>query len=276
MKLFSKHPKLKDSVNVLLFCTQTPDHWIPSNACILHGRLGLSDAVSAFDLNMSCSGYIYGLEIARNYILSGSAENVLLITADTYSKYIHPNDRATRVLFGDGAAVTWITKSDTSAGIIDVQCGTQGKDFDAGIVPAGGCRMPFNSETSVEFEDRSGNIKTKQNLHLDGIRIFLFTKSKVPGLVKDMLSRNSMSVGDIDKYVFHQASLSILQSIAKFIGLDQHQTINTLEKIGNTVSSSIPITLAIGFESEQIKKNDKIILAGYGAGLSWGVALINV
>ena len=147
--LLTKESFLADQVDGLIFCTQSPDYIMPPNACILHKELNLSENVLAFDFNLACSGYIYGLAIAQGLIKSGQLSNILLVNADTYSKYIHKKDRATRALFGDGAAVAWITHSESDEGIVDIQCATYGKGYDKFMIPAGGLRKPVNEKTKI-------------------------------------------------------------------------------------------------------------------------------
>ena len=165
LKLIDVYPGLEEKIDALIFCTQSNDYIMPSNACILHGRLGLSEKVIAFDFNLACSGFVYGLSIAQGFILSGQASNVLLVTADTYSKYINKLDRSVRVLFGDGGAVTWITASNTTQGMHSISCATAGSHYDKFLISAGGCRMPKSPETAITTTDNSGNIRSLENIN---------------------------------------------------------------------------------------------------------------
>lgn len=273
-KLFSEDNSIKNKVDCILFCTQSEDHIMPPNSCILHKKLGLSESVLAFDYNLACSGFIYGLAIARGLICSGIVKNVLLINADTYSKYISNNDRSVRVLFGDGAAATVITSKEGDEGIIDIECCTSGQHYDKFIIPAGACRMPKSEETSKPQIDKSGNVRTLENIYMDGMGILVFVNSKVPKQINLILERNKMTVNDIDCFVPHQASKMAIESLSKLIKINQEKIFVNLNEIGNTVSASIPIAIRDAIDAGRIRRGNKILLSGFGVGLSWGTALI--
>lgn len=274
--IFSKKENVKEDIDGIIFCTQTQDYLMPPNACILHKMLDFSENVLAFDFNLACSGYIYGLALAGGLICSGVAKNILLVNADTYSKYINKKDRSTRVLFGDGAAVSWITSSESTQGIIDIQCSTWGKYYDKFIIPAGGCRVPKSIETAIPHSDESGNIRTLENIHMDGMGILVFVNSKVPKQIKDILDRNKLSIDEIDMFIFHQASKLALDSLVSLLNIKPDRIYNNLSEIGNTVSASIPISLKNVLESAKVSRNDKVLLCGFGVGLSWGTAIIEI
>ena len=206
-------------IDALIFCTQSPDHLMPPNACILHGKLRLQPEVLAFDITMACSGYIYGLQLADSFIRSGAAKRVLLATADTYSRFIHPGDRATRCLFGDGGAVSIISESEDGRGIRDIRCGTAGRHYEKFIIPAGGMRVPCSAETSRETIDQSGNIRTAEHIKMDGLGVLSFFNSTVPCAVTEMLVRNRLTISDVDLFVFHQASRVALDSIRSALNI---------------------------------------------------------
>ena len=265
-----------DGVDGLLFCTETPDHPIPPNACMLHGRLGLAENVLALDINMGCSGYVYGLEVARALIVAGTAQKILLATGDTYSRLINPGDRATRVVFGDGAAASIISACEMDSGIIDVSLGTAGKMHDRFIVPAGGSRCPSNNETAIETTDKSGNIRTPDDIVMDGFGMLSFVTAKVPGDVKMLLERNELDVDDVDVFVFHQASSVVLDSLSRGLKIPDAKMVNNMENIGNLVSASVPVALKQALETGQAKPGDLAVLCGFGVGLSWATALVRL
>ncbi len=273
--LLSKNIDLADQVDGLIFCTQSPDYIIPPNSCILHDELNLSENVVAFDFNLGCSGYIYGLAIAQGLIKSGQTSNILLVTADTYSKYIHKKDRSARVLFGDGAAVSWITQTDSKEGIVDILCATYGKGYNSFIIPAGGLRLPASEETKVTIKDSSNNIRTQENIHMDGMGVLTFINSKAPKQIKQLLKRNKLNISDIDLFIFHQASKMTLDSLVRALKIPKEKTFSNLSNYGNTVSASIPIALKGAIEADLIHPGYKVILSGFGVGLSWGTVLIN-
>jgi 3-oxoacyl-[acyl-carrier-protein] synthase-3 len=272
-KLFAARPGLRERVDALIVCTQTPDYVMPPNSCLLHDQLKLGEHVAAFDFNLACSGYVYGLAIARGLIVSGAATEVLLVTADTYSKLIHPQDRSARVLFGDGAAASWITSTDASEGIVDIALGTAGEKHGCFIVPAGGFRQPKSSETSQPIADESNNVRTLEHIHMDGMGILNFVVSRVPQQVNSLLERNGWRIDDVDLFVFHQASKMALDSLGRLLRIPATKMANNLAQVGNTVSASIPIAWQQAREAERSPAGSKVLLCGFGVGLSWGTAL---
>ena len=274
LKLFERNPDLKSKIDAVLFCTQSGDYVMPPNSCILHGLLGLSEDVFAMDFNLACSGYVYGLTMAQGLIRAGTAKNVLLVTADTYSKYINEKDRSTRVLFGDGAAATWICASAADEGIQDILCATSGIGYKKFMIPAGGCRIPKSPETCAEKVDVVGNIRTQENIQMDGSGILTFVKEKVPAQVNQILARNNLTIKDIDLVIFHQASRLALDYLNHKFELRPEQTFCNIENIGNTVSASIPIAMRDALNQGRIKKGDQLLLAGFGVGLSFATALL--
>lgn len=275
-KLFSRNKEALNRVDGIIFCTQSKDYIMPPNSCILHKMLDLPEQVFAFDFNLACSGYIYGIALAQGLIFSGTAKTILLINADTYSKYIHKHDRSARVLFGDGAAVSLITISDSTQGIIDIQCATSGKGYDKFIIPAGGCRMPKSKDTSVTHTDDSGNVRTPENIHMDGMGILAFVNSKVPQQIRSTLTHNKLTIDDIDLFIFHQASKVALDSLSRILTIKPDKVFRNLREIGNTVSASIPIALKDALDRGRIARGDIVLASGFGVGLSWGTAIIEM
>jgi len=268
-----------DSVDAIIFCTQTPDYIMPPNSCILQKELGLSDNIIAFDYNLACSGYVYGLAIVNGLLASGLAHNCLLVTGDTYSKYINKRDRSARVLFGDGATVSWI--SDKSFGkslkLVDVLCATNGAGYDKFIIPAGACRISRSAETAAEQMDSSGNWRTQEQIYMDGMGILEFVVGRIPVQIKNILAKNHMAIENVDFFVFHQASKLILDTLTKLLRVDSQKIFNNIASIGNTVSSSIPIALSQAKEDNVLpKEKGKVLISGFGVGLSWATAILEV
>jgi 3-oxoacyl-[acyl-carrier-protein] synthase III len=278
-KLFTKKPQAKHHIDGVIFCTQTPDHIIPPNSCLFHHSLDLSENVLAFDINHACSGFTYGLGIAKGLILSGAASSILLINADTYSKYINKKDRSTRVLFGDGAAVSWIGKTplDKAEGwkLMDINFGTYGHGFNKFFIPAGGCRSPKTEETSQIHKDQNGNERTKEDIHMDGMGILTFVKTKVVEQITQLCHRNKLNIEDVDLFVFHQASKLALETLQKILKIPSEKMVINLDKWGNTVSASIPIALNELQREGLLHPNQKIIISGFGAGLSASSAYLH-
>lgn len=263
------------SVDYLLYCTQSPDYYLPSSACILQERLGLSRDIGAFDYNLGCSGYVYGLHMAKALIATGEARNVLLATADTYNKYIHSKDRTVRVLFGDGAAATLIGASDEGPGEIgQFVLRTDGRGYQNLMVPAGGLRLPHSSDTSREVTDESGCIRSKDNLFMDGPAIFAFAISCVPKIVRDILTKAQLTPDQIDFYVYHQANKFMLDQLFQRNRIPESKVLRCYEKMGNTVSSSIPLAIHQGLRDGRIRPGHRLLLVGFGVGYSWGAGVI--
>jgi 3-oxoacyl-[acyl-carrier-protein] synthase III len=273
-KLFAHNAGLQEKVDGLIFCTESEDYILPPNSCILHKHFGWPENVLAFDFNLACSGYVYGLALAEGLIMAGRAKNILLVNADTYTKYINKQDRSTRVLFGDGAAVSWLCASAGDQGIIDILCGTAGKNYDKLIIPAGGCRQPRSPETTQAETDNSGNVRTPENIRMDGMGILAFVNTKVPKQVQEILKNNGQSIGQVDLFVFHQASNMALDSLQRILKIEQKKVFRNLENIGNTVSASIPIALKDAMEQGLITAQSKVLLSGFGVGLSYATALV--
>jgi 3-oxoacyl-[acyl-carrier-protein] synthase III len=274
--LFDKAPEARDAIDAILFCTQEGDYVMPPNACLLHNELGLPDGVFASDFNLACSGFTYGLALAQGLIYAGTATNVLLVTAHTYSKYIHPKDRSAMVLFGDGAAATWIAASDGDEGLLDFDCGTSGKGWNQFWVPAGGARTPRSEKTREQPNAEDGDFRTAEHIHMDGMGVLAFVNSKVPPSVNRVLTRNSLAVDDIKLFVFHQASALALDTLERRLKIPSEKLVRTLEHSGNLVSASIPVALDEAQSRGDLESGDLVLLSGFGVGLSWATALVRI
>lgn len=268
-KLFSSGQISKERIQGVIFCTQSPDYIMPSNSFLIHKYFGFTSEVWTFDYNLACSGFIFGLAVCRGMIETGMAENILLITADTYSKYINPNDRSTSVLFGDGAAAAVVSK-DVEKGIIDIQLASSGNEYDSFFIPAGGSRIPKDNHTKEISIDHSGNERTSEEIHMNGFAVWKFISRTVPEQILALLNRNNLSVDDIDFFGFHQASRMTLDSLTKALKIDNDKVYMNLERVGNTVSASIPIALKDAEREGKLKRGDTVLLSGFGVGLSWG------
>jgi len=254
----------KNEIDFILFCTQSPDYHLPTTACILQDRLGLRKNIGALDFNLGCSGFVYGLSIAKGLIATGAAQNILLVTAETYTKYLRKSDKSNRTIFGDGAAATLIQKDEAKENFQFI-LGTDGSGYDNLIVRNGGGRNRINKE------DEAGNC-----LYMNGQNIFIFTVEKIPVLVKEILEKNNLTENDVDYYVFHQANAHILRKQREILEIPEEKFYINLEKYGNTVSSTIPIALKDAVETGKIKRGQKIMLIGFGVGLSWGATIVEL
>lgn len=261
------------TIDVLLFCTQSPDYFLPTTACILQDRLGLPTSCAALDFNQGCSGYVYGLFLAKGLVASGMAKNVLLVTAETYSKFINPRDRSVRVLFGDGASATLINGDPAGARIGECTLGTDGSGHRNLIVPAGGSRQPVAAGTREEAEDENGSVRSAENLFMDGQELFLFTLKRVPEVVNATLASSGAALEDVRWFVFHQANAFMNDHLRTKLRIARERAPLCLEDCGNTVSSTIPLTLrAAGGE---FAAGDKVMLVGFGVGYSWGASMLD-
>ena len=270
-RLFAQNKVNKEDVDFVLFCTQSPDYKLPSSACIIQDRLGLSTKCGAFDFNLGCSGYEYGLAVAKGLISAGVSNNVLLLTGETYNKYIHPKDKGNRTIFGDGASAT-IISADGFAEIGEFCLGTDGSGAKNLIVKTSGAR--FEEKANDLKFDEGGNPISSDHLFMDGQEIFMFTLVKVPKMMKEVLAKNNLQKENIDLFVFHQANKYMLEHLRKKLKIDEDKFFVNLAKVGNTVSSTIPIALCDARNENKLTGN--VLLAGFGVGLSWGATIIRV
>lgn len=270
-RLFEEYHIQPESIDFLLLCTQSPDYFLPSTACVLQDRLGIPTSAGAFDYNLGCSGCIYGMAVAKGLIAAGIAKNILLLTAETYNKYLHPEDKSNRSIFGDGAAACLIS-TEGFAEIQDFVLGTDGKGADNLIVKTGAARHML--PTGKSQEDDEGHIWYDDYLYMNGGAIFNFTLDTVPGMILQLLEKHHLSQDDIGYYVFHQANKFMLSTIRKFCVLPKDKFYINLENVGNTVSSTVLIGLKDCIERQVIKPHDTVMIAGFGVGLSWGGTIL--
>jgi 3-oxoacyl-[acyl-carrier-protein] synthase III len=269
-KLFEAGLLRPEDVDFLIFCTQSPDFFLPASACLMQARLGLPTTCGAIDVNQGCSGFVYGLSLANGLIESGTASNVLLITADTYSKYIEPTDRSVRTIFGDGAAATWIgVTDDAQRRIGPFVLGTDGLGARHLMVRAGASRVP------AARADSAGGPATP-TLSMNGPEVFTFTLKRVPGVVRQLLERASLTIDDVDLFVFHQANRFMLERLRAKLGIATEKFCINLEAYGNTVSATIPMALEIALASGQARPGDTVMVVGFGVGFSWAASLLRL
>ncbi|MDO4587392.1 MAG: ketoacyl-ACP synthase III [Planctomycetia bacterium] len=270
----------REEIDFVILCTQSPDYFLPTSACILQKRLGLSTRCGAFDFNLGCSGYIYGLAICKGLVESGLAKNVLLLTSETYSKYINEQDRSSRPLFGDGATATLINCAATAkpneqeSWIGPFELGTDGNGADMLIVPAGAHRLPASPETAIVQPDGHGSYRSKNQLFMHGSGIFAFIIDIIPPLIERYKQYSRDNHFNIDYYIFHQANRYILERLRELCEIEESVYFNDMMARGNTVSSSIPTAIVDAMQQKKIKPGDNSLLVGFGVGLSWGACLV--
>src|SRR3990167_5405853 len=255
-KLFVCDETWRDKIDCVIFCTQTPKYLIPTGACMLQSKLALRNNIAAFDINLGCSGYVYALSIAHGFIQSGQAKYVLVLTGDTYSKLIDPSNRQLATIFGDAASATLVKAENNGAGIQEFSFFTDGTGYDKLIAPMSGMKGLVNKK------------KYEPDLEMMGPDIFNFTIQHVPELVDNILQKNKLNKTDVDYCIFHQANRYMLTYLMEKSGFSEKQFMIDLENVGNTVSTSIPIVLSNLFSQEKINDSKKILLLGFGVGLS--------
>ena len=270
-KLFQANEGVRERVDFLLLCSQSVDYKLPSSSCILQNRLGLKKSCGALDFNLGCSGYEYGLAVAKGLIFSGIAKNVLLLTAETYTKYIHPEDKGNMTIFGDAATASLIS-TEGFAEIGEFVLGTDGSGAECLIVKTKGARIP--SVTGKKVEDENGNVQWDDHLFMDGKAIFDFTSEAVPAMTEELLKKENLKQDDIDLWVFHQANKFMINYLRKLMCIDKDKFYVFMDKVGNTVSSTIPIALVEAKKEGKLHGN--VLLAGFGVGLSWGATILKV
>lgn len=274
-KLFERGNHTPSEIDFVIFCTQTPDYILPTSACVIQNALNIPKSAGAVDINLGCSGFVYALSLANGLLVSGAARSVLVLTADTYSKFIHPLDKSVRTLFGDGATACVVTAaigSDISIG--PFVFGTDGSGAKHLIVETGGCRVPRSDATKIEAEDASGNVRSRDNLFMDGGAVMAFTLREVPKVVNELLERTGLSRDDVSTFVLHQANRFMLDALRRKLDVPVDKLPIRMDAVGNTVSSTIPMVLHDLIDEGEFYGR-RIMLVGFGVGLSWAACMLN-
>ena len=257
-RLFASRVCEPSDIDFLLFCTQSPDYFLPTTACLVQERLSIPTTAGALDFNLGCSGFVYGIGLAKGLIETGQCRRVLLITAETYTKFIARDDRSTRTIFGDGAAATLIDGEDSEKEfILSPVYGTDGRGARSLIVERGGMRCPGAPV-----------------LRMLGPDVFAFTIRRVPVLVEETLRRASLKLSDIDLFIFHQANRYMMDHLRKKISIPEDKFFVFLETCGNTVSSTIPIALHEAAKADRLRRGDTVLVVGFGVGYSWSASVL--
>lgn len=261
-KLFREFGIARESIDFVLLCTQTPDYPLPTTACLLQHRLGLPESCGALDFNLGCSGFVYGLAIADGLIRMGAARRILLVTAETYSKYIDDQDRSLRTIFGDAAAATLVQASDRQS-LTGFQFGTDGSGADTLLVADGGARV---EQDAIKPRHRK---RWKSRLYMDGPSLLSFTIVAVPKLIEQVLALAELTEPQIELYLLHQATRKMLEQLQTRLGLDDVSLPIMLENYGNTVSCTLPILISDLRRQGRIELGTQSLLIGFGVGWSW-------
>jgi 3-oxoacyl-[acyl-carrier-protein] synthase-3 len=257
------------TIDFVIFATQMPDYLMPTTACILQNRLGISTSAGAFDINLGCSQYVYSHGTAYALVNSGLAKKVLVMTGDTPSRIVNPLDRAVVPLFGDAGTAAIIEDVGESGGFQKFAFGSDGSEYQSLIWPTSGMREKKDETSVVEAADKSGAVRSRNDMYMDGQRIFLFTLKTVPRTLKEFLANNNLSVDDIDFFVFHQASKLIVETIAKKMGIPDSKFNRIYETRGNSGGSTVGIALHHAVSEGRIKPGSKVVMSAFGVGLSW-------
>jgi len=262
----------RSSIDVLIFLSQTPDYKIPATAPILQHRLGLPKTTLCFDINLACSGYVYALSTAFAYASLQGINRVLLLVGETFSKITSPLDKVNAPLYGDAGTATLIEKGDFADSHFILYSDGAGKD--AVIVPAGQYRNPTTAENIKEIEKEDGNIRSDHQIYMDGMDVFNFALGVVPKGIKEIVSTTQTTLEEVDYIVFHQANKFMTDFFVKKLKYPLEKVPYSLDKFGNTSSATIPLTISSELKTEDLK-GKKVILCGFGAGLSWATALMD-
>lgn len=275
LKLFNYLNVERGLIDGVIFVTQTPDHFQPSNAAIIHGKLGLNTSVAAFDVSLGCSGYVYGLWLAHMMIETGACKNVLLLAGDTLSKCVNPRDRSTAPLFGDAGSATLIsTTEEPSKSYFSLH--TNGEGSQHIVQPAGGFREPFSEKTREISVDDEGNYRSLNDLYMNGGEVFNFAIKTEPQAITDILELSGKTMDDIDYLFFHQANQYIISNIVRRIKAPKDKAPSDIVSLyGNQSSASIPCAISHTLGGTVSPVRD-VILSGFGVGLSWASSILSL
>jgi len=277
-KLFSETGYDKQKIGLVMFCTQVGDYITPASSGIIHHKLGLKASCGSFDYNQGCTGYLYGLSIAKGLIESGQAEAILMLTSTTITRYIHVKDKSNRAIFGDGSTATLISTSEIACfgEIGSFVFGTDGSGFDSIIIRNGGERFPLCENEEPDFQDENGNIRNHSNFYMNGTKVFNFSVDKGPLAIREILSKEGLDIAQVDLFILHQANRIILESIFLKMGIPESKQYFCLADYGNTVANTIPLALAEANQQGKIQKGAIIVLSAFGVGLSWSACIVRV
>ncbi len=261
-------------IDALIFISQTADYKMPATAIILQHKLGLSKKTMAFDINLGCSGFVYGLSVAYSLIQQPSFRKVLVLDGETRSRIYSPKDRKTAFLFGDGGIAAIIEK-DEKYGVSHFSLGSDGSKESLIKIDAGGYRNPSSTATLTEkVVDEHGNIRNDEHGYMNGADVFNFVLVEIPKDIKNIMATANETTDSIDFFIFHQANSYMNDYLKNKMKLSDDKVPTSIEKFGNTSSVSIPLTIALKLK-EQLKGNHKLLLSGFGVGMSWATTIIN-
>lgn len=271
-KLIHNFPEVQSQIDFLILCTQSPENPLPTTACLVQDKCNLNKNIGALDINLGCSGFTYSLSVAHSLISSKTAKKVLIVTAETYSRYIHDQDLINQLIFSDAASATLVEYCNEER-IGKSVFGTDGSGSENLIVRNNFFTKNPNAETKTYSKK---NLYTDNHLYMNGSEVYNFTLERIPKLLREIISLNNLEIDEIDKVILHQANKFLIKSVLQKAEIDQLKNYNYIENIGNTVSSTIPIALKEYIENRKRKTTETILLAGFGVGLSWSGLTINL
>jgi 3-oxoacyl-[acyl-carrier-protein] synthase-3 len=275
-KLFNAAPELREQIEFIIITTQNPDNILPGIAPKIQNELNLSKNIFALDINLACSAYPYALSIAASLINSGLLTKGLIITSECYSRRMNIKDKNVCTLFGDAATATLIESTSEDSGFISFDFGTDGSGYDFLMIPAGGIKYPISQESSLEKEFGPSQIRSDNNVYMNGKEIFNFVMDMVPKSIGNCLKKGNLSLASIDYFVFHQANNYMLKALSRNMKLPDEKVILDIKDYGNTVSSTIPIALSNMYKNNLLRKGDIVLMCGFGVGLSWSTCIYKV
>ncbi len=261
-KAIAKSGVSKDEIDLIVIGTFTPDHFIPSTGCLVQSRLGIN--APAFDVSAGCSGFMYAMVTASQFLANKTSQTALVIGSDLNSRFVNPNDQRTYPLFGDGAGAVVMAQGKSDQGFLRYQIGADGAAGSCLLIPGGASRMPASVEMAQEG---------KQYLEMDGRSVFKWAVRAIAESIQQVLEDSNTSIDDIDTFVFHQANVRIIDAAVESLNFPKSKVCINLDKYGNTSGGSIPLVLDELAKENRFKPGDKVLLCGFGAGLTWGTGI---
>ena len=267
-KLFSEYDIDRHETDFILLCTQHPDYQMPHTSAQIQDKLGLKKSVGTMDIGLGCSGYVYGLAVAKGLIETGLAKKILFLTSSVYTKYINVKDKSTRPLFGDGATATWLECGEVES-LRAFVFGSDGSRYDKLIIPVGGSKFPPRDNPEVFATDDNNNYRSNYEVFMDGMAITYFTLREIPKLVENVLTAAELTRADLDYCIFHQANKFMMTYLRDKANLNDVPFHNEISETGNIVSGSVPLAIEQVVKSHGAENLKRVMLAGFGVGLSW-------
>jgi 3-oxoacyl-[acyl-carrier-protein] synthase-3 len=262
----------RSTIDLLVYCSADFDYYTPATACVLHGKLDLPASCGAFDLTLGCSAYVYALATINGLMQTNGAKNALLLTASTLTRLIHKEDRPNRFLFGDAGSASLISASGTGS-LGPFVFGTDGKGFEKIIVRDGYLRHPYTDASWIDEKDEFGNVTNPASFYMDGLSVFLFSVRIVPPMIEELLGKARLKMNEIDLFIFHQPNVFLNETLRKKMNIPEEKFVHCMDRFGNTVQATIPIAISESMRSGRLKPGMKVVLAGFGVGLSWAATV---